>query len=84
MDAIENRKMLSPNVEAVNESEADRNSIEAKTDHDSQVAKSELENETERQHQQRVLDAGLTANAGSTANTGSEWDPWKLMILRRA
>ena len=88
MDAIENRKVLGPSAEAVNESDADHKAAKEKADHDSQVADIELGKGIAKlqleQHQQYVLEERLTTNAVSTANTGSEWDPWKLMILRRA
>ena len=88
MEAIENRKVLGPSAEALNESDAERKSTEEKADHDLQLADSELEKGVAalqlEQRQEHVLEARLTTDAASTANTGSEWDPWKLMILRKA
>jgi len=88
MDPIENRKASGPKVEAVNESDLDSNSIQEKADHDSQIANRELEKAIDKlqleQYQQHAQLAHLEPDAVSTANAGSEWDPWKFMVLRRA
>jgi hypothetical protein len=88
MDPIENSKASAPKVETVNESELDSNSVKEKTDHDSQIANRELEKAIEKlqleQYPHHVQEAHIEPDAVSTTNAGSEWDPWKVMVLRRA
>ena len=86
MDAIDNRRASGVRVDTVNDSEVVSASNAGKADQDSQIAKSETEKEIDKLQQEQQACAQETcraSNAVSTTDRGSEWDPWRIMVIRR-
>jgi len=84
MDTIDNRITSSSGVNAVNEADLERNSTEAQVDLDAEVAKKDKEiKELQQEQQQRAQQEDRAGNGLSGTDLGTEWDPWKMMVLRR-
>lgn len=87
MDAIDNRTASAATVNAVDDSDVVSDSIAAKADQDSQIAKSEIEKEIDKLQQEQqacVQETCRASNEVSATDRGTEWDPWRIMVIRRA
>jgi hypothetical protein len=79
MDAIDNKITSSPSVGAANDEDLVSTSAAASEDLDSQVAAKEIEKLQQDQQLERALDARLPP---ASPDSGTEWDPWKIMVIR--
>jgi len=86
MDGIDNRTGSGLTAEAANTQEEQSNSPLQKPAPDQQIAKTDTNTVLEsfqQEQQQGVQVARPTLNPGTPTGPGGEWDPWKIMIIRK-
>jgi hypothetical protein len=86
MDAIDNRTGSGLRAEAANTPEEHNDSTLEKPAPGQQTAKTDTNavlESLQQEQQQAVQGARPTLNPGTTPGPGGEWDPWKIMIIKK-